>query len=284
MNLFLNFYRRVKIDKKGNSSIHQRCDACTKFLQDNPNLKRNQLQKCRDKIKKIQSAENFISTCDASLEECAERLQEWKSLIKTQNVHLSSEGLALKRALKDVQKYIECRTTSQKTGKSSSFLTNFLEFYQKYPQFEETAICDLLKNAINRLQGNTSSKLPDRIRNLFMVAYSISPKAARFFSGNMFGPTDTNMRKAGRKVDKSRPCLSNFLTRTVQDVADDIVTYVISNYEKDRDIVTMSLSIDGTKVSPLLQEDEGVKDGVNVRDIYRRVDLSQITEVYGSIK
>ena len=30
--------------------------------------------------------------------------------------------------------------------------------------------------------------------------------------------------------------------------------------------------------------DEGVKDGVNVRDIYRRVDLSQITEVYGSTK
>jgi len=30
--------------------------------------------------------------------------------------------------------------------------------------------------------------------------------------------------------------------------------------------------------------DEGVKDGVNVRDIYRCVDLSQITEVYGSTK
>jgi len=30
--------------------------------------------------------------------------------------------------------------------------------------------------------------------------------------------------------------------------------------------------------------DEGVKDGVNVRDIYRRVDLSQITEVYDSTK
>ena len=37
-------------------------------------------------------------------------------------------------------------------------------------------------------------------------------------------------------------------------------------------------------VTKIPDVDEGVKDGVNVRDIYRRVDLSQITEVYGSIK
>lgn len=45
------------------------------------------------------------------------------------------------------------------------------------------------------------------------------------------------------------------------------------------------VNIDGNHITYKKYDvDEGVKDGVNVRDIYRRVDLSQITEVYGSIK
>ena len=39
-----------------------------------------------------------------------------------------------------------------------------------------------------------------------------------------------------------------------------------------------------SSIAAKYDEDEGVMDGVNVRDVYRRVDISQIAEVYGSTK
>ena len=39
-----------------------------------------------------------------------------------------------------------------------------------------------------------------------------------------------------------------------------------------------------SSIAAKYDEDEGVMDGVNVRDVYRRVDILQIAEVHGSTK
>ena len=139
---------------------------------------------------------------------------------------------------------------------STSFITQFEVFFNNYPQFEETTICDLIKNAMNRFAGDKNTRLPSSVHNLFMVLYTLSPKAANLLSANVFGPTTRNMMRACKKAD-SLACINNssFLTRTIADVSQDMVNYIQANYDRSTDVVTMSLSIDATKVPQLVQED-----------------------------
>ena len=221
-----------------------------------------------EKVSFIKVAINLISSKnDVDL---SQELDKCKKLIKTRDQFLTPHGIALRNSIKDVEDYTSKRN-------SSSFMNEFWTFFKKYPQFEKTAVCDLFKNAMKRFQGDKSSYLTTQLRNLFMVLYTIDPKAAKFLSGNVFGPTEKNMINAAKKVDTADASMSNFYLRSPVEAANDIISYVEGNYNLHHDVIAMSLSIDATKVAYLIQEDLRYKKIVGGAVPYHCIDSASLS-------
>ena len=64
-----------------------------------------------------------------------------------------------------MQKYVEQRSPKTKS-EYKKIISNFSEFFDEFPQFEDTLLCDLIKNCMNRMKGKFNAHLPEAIRNL----------------------------------------------------------------------------------------------------------------------
>ena len=229
----------------------EQCLNCRYLVNGSTNLVKNQMAKIRAKYKIINPVINIIDG-RASLED-KDVKKSLKPFFKTSVDYLSERGKVLKIAVKELSDYVEKRIPTNQDG-ASKFIKEFWHFYNEYPQFEDTMICDLLKNSMYRRQGRMNNHIGPAARDLFMLLYQIKPKSAETVSANLDGPSMRYLMKAQKKDDEKQSELSNILQRNVDDVADAIVKTIEQTYTKE-DIICVTLSIDASKLAQLVQID-----------------------------
>ena len=139
---------------------------------------------------------------------------------------------------------------------SNDFINNqFAPFYAKHgDKFKSSLLYHLLLHMMNTLKGKGKTHCGDDMMNFFMLVDSVSPKAARVVSANLFGPNRRNIIKYARKVD-----LENDTSLIIRRRSNELRKYVVElvkKFFKQTDKVAFSVSIDGTKVVPLIQENK----------------------------
>ena len=89
--------------------------------------------------------------------------------------------------------------------------------------------------------------------DLLMTIECSSPNAALLVSNNLFSPARQNTKKHAKKVNEKETATSSLLrNRTVNDAADMIVRKHKDQFDKE-DKVAFSVSIDATKIVPMVQ-------------------------------
>jgi len=235
-------------DKEGQSA---RCVECHKLSKSSDAFVKNQKAKAVKRIARVQPVLDLLNGT-VPLDDSRVK-QTIAPFLKVGKEYLTPQGMALQTALGHLQEYVNQRAPKTTNG-AKKFIMEFGGFLDGFPQFEDTLLCDLIKNCMRRMKGQMHTKLPEAVRNLFATLYSINAKAARLISANFFGPNERNILKAQKKIDLENEELATILNRSVEDVASLVTAYVKKNFDR-KDCVAVSVSIDASKIAPLIQID-----------------------------
>ena len=183
-------------------------------------------------------------------------LPAMKAIKSTDSKYLTHEGVILRRFMLEFSSfyYDKVKIGKPQRGSDKWFEKVLRPFYYKHKdKFLDDIIYQILVHGINRISGQTNSKLPDKLRDFYTAIAQRDPSLARLISANLHGPAWRNIQKNSKKLDQGigLPIIS----RTKDDAAQILVEHHERFFDKS-DSVAVSLSIDGTKNAEILCANE----------------------------
>ena len=185
-------------------------------------------------------------------------LKQVKAFLKIRPHHLSDCGKKLKASLIAVQDFYNKMKVDSKSNwiTSSNFIkTSFGPFFEKHGEsFKKTLIFGLLENVIARMEGHTNHQLGEHVMNFFMMIDCVSPHASRIASANLCGPHARTVERHNKKVE-----IDLGTTPIIHRSPEEAVKVIVDHHKnsfKINDVVAFSVSIDATKVAPMVQTNQ----------------------------
>jgi len=212
-------------------------------------------KKAMKRYRLLQPIEQYVESCNIIDEDHTKHLKECiRNFFATPKITLTHSGTAFQSSVKLLEEYREKRKVTSLQD-SSKFIKQFEVFYRKFPQFENSMVCDLVKHVMNRWNGKTNHHLTPALRDMYMVLYQLKPKAADIVAANLEGPSFRNILKAQQSELTEKTYQYNILYMELDDVTKSIVDVVKAKYSASTDTIAVSLSIDASALAPLIQYD-----------------------------
>ena len=232
-----------------------RCQSCESYRRDSKKWNNLRL-KMTERSKNWSVVNNILSGEEVNI--FSPSLISQLHKLRCSQKYLNTKGKGMIEKLNGLITYLRVREIAYKKAEvNDPFVTKFLKFWEKNPQFRNSMMVELLNVHISRLDGKTNCKIPQRLMDFFCLLHSYDRKSALLVSGNVLGPSLRNMlqnakRNAGMATE------INFIARDkgqMKSILSKHIDHLFPEHSKEHPSIGFSLAIDAVKVAKLLQID-----------------------------